>query len=96
MICWSDYHTCLHALFNRLAKKEIALFVVVNNIEKGSYALLLFGDDDLNWDLIATGDWRIVLCMTAGEIWELLMTPLMPYFPEVKRAASAPSVSPGE
>lgn len=96
MICWSNFYTCLNALFNRLAKKEIAVFVVVNNVEKGSYALFLLGDGDLDWDLVDKGDWRIVLCMTANEVWDFIMTPLMPYFPEVEGAHSAPSVPSGE
>lgn len=96
MICWSNLNVCYDALFNCLSKKEIALFVIVNNIEKGSYGLFRYGEDDLDWNQIATGDWRIILCMTPFEAWQFLMTPLMPYFPEVKSADSTPSVSPGK
>lgn len=96
MICWSNLDVCFDALYNRLAKKEIALFMIVNNIEKGSYGLAKYGDDDLDWDKIANGDWRVILCMTPGEIWSFLMTPMVPYFPEISDADSAPSISPGE
>lgn len=96
MICWSDYPTCLEALFNRLSKKEIGLFMIINHMEKGSYGLFMYGDDDIDWAEIAKGDWRILLCMTSDEIWQLLMTPLMPYFPSLTDADAAPSLSTGE
>lgn len=93
---WSSYATCLDALYKRLSKKEIGLFMIINNIEQASYGLALYGDDDIDWNQIASGNWRIVLCMTPTEIWQLLIEPLIHYFPEVPGADSSPSVSPGE
>lgn len=96
MICWSDYATCLEALYNRLSKKEIGLFMIFNNIEKSSYGLAQYGDDDIDWNKIASGDWRVVLCMTPTEIWQFMIEPLIRYFPEVPLAGSSKSLPPGE
>lgn len=74
MIIESDLQTCLRTLANQMTDEKGVRYVLVQKASHPLYTLYGLEDPDLNWQEVASGGIRVVLCASLNEMYTLVTT----------------------